>query len=112
METLDNLPPSMDWQVYKNDTTTMTLVLVDTNNNALDLTDWDFAGHVKQLPSDTLVLDVMGIVKNENVLTIALTSTNLDVMNYFDIEGINTVTGKVSTILTGTIYVQEDVTRL
>jgi hypothetical protein len=112
METLDNLPPSMDWQVYKNDTTTMTLALVDINNNALDLTDWDFAGHVRQLPSDTLVLDVMGIVKNENVLTIALTTGNLDVMNYFDIEGVNTVTGKVSTILTGTIYVQEDVTRL
>jgi len=68
METLDNLPPSMDWQVYKNDTTTMTLALVDTNNNALDLTDWDFAGHVRQLPSNNAILDVMGIVKNENVL--------------------------------------------
>jgi hypothetical protein len=54
----------------------------------------------------------MGIVKNENVLTIALTTDNLDVMNYFDIQGTNTVTGKVSTILTGTIYVQEDVTKL
>lgn len=112
MDTLISQPPAMDWQVYKHDTTTMTLVMVDSNNNALDLTDWDFAGHVKQLPSDTLVLDVMGIVKNENVLTIALTTDNLDVMNYFDIQGTNTVTGKVSTILTGTIYVQEDVTKL
>lgn len=112
MDTLDNLPPAMDWQVYKNDTTTMTLVMVDENDNAIDLTDWSFAGQARQLPSNNTVLDTMQIVKNENVLTIALDTTNLDVMNYFDIQGTNSVTGKVSTILTGTIYVQEDVTRL
>lgn len=101
----------MDWQVYRNDNTTLTLVLVDTNNVALDLTDWDFTGQVRQFPTNTVVLDGMDVVKNNNVLTIGLDTTNLDVMNYFDIQGVNSVTGTVSTILTGQIYVEEDVTR-
>lgn len=101
----------MDWQVYRNDNTTLTLVLVDTNNVALDLTNWNFAGQVRQFPTNTTVLDAMSIVKNNNVLTIGLDTTNLDVMNYFDIQGTNSGTGTVSTILTGQIYVEEDVTR-
>lgn len=112
METLNSQPPAMDWQVYRNDNTVMTLVLVDTNDAKLDLTDWEFSGQVRQFPTNNTVLDAFDIVKNENVLTIGLDSTNLDVMNYFDIQGTNTVTETVSTILTGTIYVQEDVTRL
>lgn len=112
METLNSQPPAMDWEVYRNDNTVMTLVLVDTNDAKLDLTDWEFSGQVRQFPTNNTVLDAFDIVKNENVLTIGLDSTNLDVMNYFDIQGTNTNTETVSTILTGTIYVQEDVTRL
>jgi len=112
METLNSQPPAMDWEVYRNDNTVMTLVLVDTNDAKLDLTDWEFSGQVRQFPTNTTVLDALDIVKNENILTVGLDSTNLDVMNYFDIQGINSVTETVSTILTGTIYVQEDVTRL
>jgi hypothetical protein len=111
METLNSQPDSMDWQVYRNDSTVMTLVLVDSNDVALDLTDWNFSGQVRQFPTNTAVLDAMDIVKNANVLTIGLDTTNLDVMNYFDIQGVNATTSTVSTILTGTIYVQEDVTR-
>ena len=111
MKTLNSQPDSMDWQVYRNDSTVMTLVLVDSNDAALDLTDWTFTGQVRQFPTNTVVLDSMDIVKNENILTIGLDTANLDVMNFFDIQGVNGTTEKVSTILTGTIYVQEDVTR-
>jgi hypothetical protein len=111
METLNSQPPAMDWQVYRSDNTVMTLVLVDSYNQKLDLTDWEFSGQVRQFPTNTEVLDALDIIKNENVLTVGLDSTNLDVMNYFDIQGTNTETETVSTILTGTIYVQEDVTR-
>lgn len=111
METLNSQPPAMDWQVYRNDNTVMTLVLVDSNDVALDLTDWTFTGKVRQFPTDSTVLDALDIVKNENVLTVGLDTTGLDVLNYFDIQGINDNSGTVSTILTGQIYVQEDVTR-
>ena len=112
MEVLNAQPPAMDWQVYRNDNTVMTLVLVNENNQPLDLTDWEFAGQVRQFPNTSIVLDSMDIVKNENVLTIGLDTTGLDVMNFFDIQGVNDVYGTVSTIVTGTINVQEDVTRL
>ena len=111
METLNSQPDSMDWRVYRNDTTVLTLVLVDANNAALDLTDWNFTGQVRQFPTNTTVLDSMNIVKNANILTIGLDTQNLDTMNFFDIQGINTPTEKISTILSGTIYVEEDVTR-
>jgi hypothetical protein len=112
METLNSQPPAMDWQVYRNDSTVLTLVLVDTKDQKLDLTDWNFAGQVRQFPETNTVLDAMDIVKNENVLTIGLDTSGLDTMNFFDIQGTNVNSGTVSTILTGTIYVQEDVTRL
>lgn len=101
----------MEWRVYRNDNTVLTLVLVDTNNQPLDLTDWEFEGQVRQFPSNSTVLDSMDIVKNQHVLTVGLDTTNLDVMNFFDIQGVNQVTEKISTIVRGTIYVEEDVTR-
>ena len=111
MQTLNSQPDSMDWRVYRHDSTALTLVLVDSNNAALDLDDWTFTGQVRQFPTNDTVLDSMNIVKNANIITIGLDTTNLDVMNFFDIEGVNGPTGKISTILTGTIYVEEDVTR-
>lgn len=111
MEALNSQPPAMEWKVQRNDSTVMTLVLVDTNNAKLDLTDWTFTGQVRQFPTDSVVLDAMDIVKNENVLTIGLDTTGLEVLNYFDIQGVNDITETVSTIVTGQIYVQEDVTR-
>ena len=111
MEVLNSQPDNLEWRVYRNDSTVLTLVLVDTNNKPLDLTDWEFEGQVRQFPTNTTVLDSMNIVKNQNVLTIGLDTADLDVMNHFDIQGVNQNTEKVSTILTGTIYVEEDVTR-
>ena len=111
MQTLYSQPDSMDWRVYRNDSTVMTLVLVDTNDVPLDLSDWTFTGQVRQFPTNTVVLDSMDIVKNANILTIGLDTQNLDVLNFFDIQGINGTTNKIVTILTGTINVQEDVTR-
>jgi hypothetical protein len=111
MQTLYSQPDSMDWRVYRNDSTVMTLVLVDSNDVPLDLSDWTFTGQVRQFPTNTVVLDSMDIVKNANILTVGLDTQNLDVLNFFDIQGINGTTNKIVTILTGTINVQEDVTR-
>lgn len=111
MEVLNSQPDNLEWRVYRSDSTVLTLVLVDTNNEPLDLTDWEFEGHVRQFPANEDILDSMNIVKNGHVLTIGLDTTQLDVMNFFDIQGVNQVTEKVSTIVKGTIYVEEDVTR-
>jgi len=111
METLNLVPPTVEWQTYRNDTTEMTVLLVDENDNALDLTDWTFAGKVREYPSDQAVLETLTITKNENALTIVLDNSDLPLTSYFDIQGTNEETNKVSTVLKGRIAVEEDVTR-
>ncbi len=111
METLNLQPPTIEWRVYRNDNAVMSLVLVDSNDDAIDLTDWAFTGLVREYPTDETELSELQIVKNENVLTIALDTTELTLVSYFDIQGINSSTSNVSTVLRGQIFVEEDVTR-
>jgi hypothetical protein len=111
METLNLQPPSIEWRVYRNDSTPMTILLADSEGRELDLTDWTFAGKVREYPTDAAVVTTLAIVKNSNVLTVELDTENLPLMSYFDIEGTNAVNSKVSTVLRGQIFVEEDVTR-
>lgn len=111
METLNLIPPSVEWQTYRNDTTEMTVLLVDENEAALDLTDWTFTGKVREYPSDSAVVQNLVVTKNENALTIVLDNSEIPLTSYFDIQGVNTETNKVSTVLKGRIQVEEDVTR-
>ena len=111
METLNLIPPSVEWQTYRNDTTEMTVILVDENDDALDLTDWNFTGKVREYPTDASVITTLTITKNENSLTIVLDNEDLPLLSYFDIQGINAENDKVSTVLRGQISVEEDVTR-
>lgn len=111
METLNLVPPSVEWQTYRNDTTEMTVLLVDENDSAIDLTDWTFTGKVREYPSDATVIENLIITKIDNALTIVLDNSELPLTSYFDIEGINSENNKVSTVLRGRIAVEEDVTR-
>jgi hypothetical protein len=111
METLNLIPPSIEWQTYRNDSTEMTILLVDENDAAIDLTDWDFTGKVREYPSDSAVIANLSISKSGNSLTVGLDNSELPLTSYFDIEGINSSTDKVSTVLRGRIQVEEDVTR-
>jgi hypothetical protein len=111
METLNLQPPTIEWKVYRNDTSPMTLLLTDSEGRDIDLTDWDFDGKVREYPTDAAVVTTLSIVKNENVLTIELDTTDLPLLSYFDIQGTNSVNSKISTVLRGQIIVEEDVTR-
>ena len=111
METLNLIPPSVEWQTYRGDTTEMTVILVDDNDAALDLTDWTFTGKVREYPSDSAVVQNLVVTKNDNALTIVLDNSEIPLTSYFDIEGINSESNKVSTVLKGRIQVEEDVTR-
>ncbi len=50
----------------------MTVLLADSEGRELDLTDWDFAGKVREYPTDATVITTLSIVKNGNVLTVEL----------------------------------------
>jgi hypothetical protein len=111
METLNLQPPTMEWRVYRNDNATMTLVLVDSNGAALDLTGWSFTGVVREYPKDAAELSQLSIVKVDNVLTVGLDTSDLTLIAYFDIEGSYNAGAKISTVIRGQIFVEEDVTR-
>jgi hypothetical protein len=111
METLNLIPPSVEWQTYRNDTTEMTVLLVDENDAALDLTDWTFTGKVREYPADATVLTTLTITKADNALNIVLNNSTLPLISYFDIEGTNSTNNSVSTVLRGQIIVEQDVTR-
>ena len=111
METLNVQPPSIEWMVYRNDTTVLTMLLVDENDREIDITDWEFTGLVREYPSDATEISELQIVKNGNSLTVALDTSDLPLISYFDIQGTNTVNENISTVLRGQITVEEDVTR-
>lgn len=111
MDIVDLQPPTIEWRVYRNDSAPMTILLADSNGNALDLEDWDFDGKVREYPLDSAVVTTLAIVKNENVLTIELDTADLPMISYFDIQGTNTENNKVNTVLRGQIFIEEDVTR-
>jgi hypothetical protein len=111
METLNLQPPTIEWKLYRNDTSPLTVLLTDSEGRDLDLTDWDFEAEVREYPTDSEVIQAFSLVKNGNVLTLELDNTNLPLLSYFDIQGTNTVNSKVSTVLRGQIIVEEDVTR-
>lgn len=111
MDILDVQPPTIEWRVYRNDTTALTVVLTDSNGAAMDLTDWNFASKVREFPASEDVITELSIVKNENVLTLALDTEDLPLISYFDIQGTNSVNSKISTIVRGQIFTEEDITR-
>jgi hypothetical protein len=111
METLNLVPPTVEWQTYRNDTTEMTVLLVDENDEAIDLTGWTFTGKVREYPTDSAVLETLTITKTDNALAIILDNSDLPLISYFDIQGTNSTTNKISTVLKGRIAVEEDVTR-
>lgn len=111
MEIVNNQPPKFDWRVYRNDNTVITLLINDEYDVPLDLTGWTFAGKVRQLPTSATSITDLTITEDQSVLTISLDTTDLERINYFDIQATQTETSKVKTLVSGIIYVEEDVTR-
>jgi hypothetical protein len=112
MQTLNVQPPSIDWLIYRNDTTTLTVVLTNEDGSPVDTNGWDFRAQVREYPTDAETVTEMDIFQNQNTLTLVLENEDLPLISYFDIQGINgEVWGGISTILRGQIIVQEDVTR-
>jgi len=111
MDILNLQPATIEWRVYRNDTTLFTMLLVDEDGNALDLTDWDFESKVREFPADATEITTMTVTKVDNALTLELDTDDLTTISYFDVEGVNSETSQVSTVLRGQIFVEEDITR-
>ena len=111
MNTIDSVPASLDWNVYRGDTARINIILRDESNELMDLTDYEFEGQVKASPKDVQSLQEITITKSESAVTLLIPDTsNLPRKAYFDIQSTHS-TGDVQTILKGNINVEDDVTR-
>lgn len=111
MNTVESVPASLDWNVYKGDTARLNLILRDQNNELMDLSDYSFSGQIRLLPKSTEILQEITVTKSDSVVTIIIEDTNnLPRTSYFDIQANNT-DGTIQTFVKGTINAEDDVTR-
>lgn len=109
MDVISNVPASLEWHVYKGDTSRFSILLEDDNGVAIDTTDYTFAGQIKTEPGIETVLQDLSITVTDNLLTVEIEdSSTLPRMSYFDIQSTKDL--NVSTILKGYIYSEDDVT--
>jgi len=104
-------PPKFEWRVYRNDSTVLTIAVVDSNDLAVELDGWVFTSKVREFPDSTSVLTTPLVSVNGHFITLTLNTVPLERINYFDIQAYNSATSQTKTILSGVIYVEEDVTR-
>lgn len=111
MSLISNIPAALEWRVYKGDTATLTIAMLDENDNDLDLTGYTFAGELRINPEDENPDRSLTITVQENILTIQIPDTDtLPKTSYYDIQSNND--GTITTILKGMIISEMDVTRL
>jgi hypothetical protein len=111
MDIISNIPATLEWHVYKGDTTTMTIVVQDDQGTDIDLSTYEFLGQIRQEPSDEEALQDLAITSNTNVLTVAISETEtLPRMSYFDIQATKE-DETVVTLLKGYIYTEDDISR-
>lgn len=104
-------PPKFEWRVYRNDSTILTIAVVDKNDQPVELTGWTFTSKVREFPDSSTTLTTPIVSVNGHFITLTLNTVPLERINYFDIQGYSDSTGQTKTILSGQIYVEEDVTR-
>lgn len=108
---VNNQPPKFEWRVYRGDSTDLTVAALDDNGNQFDLSDYELEGAIREYPTDANVIDNLTIEVTENIINISLPTLDLPTMSYFDVQATNNTTGKITTLLAGSIFLDEDVTR-
>lgn len=108
---INNQPPKFEWRVYRNDTTSLTMAALDADGNPFDLSDYTVEAQARLEPKAANTVGTIIVSAVDNVITLDLDTTGLDTINYFDVELVNLSTDKKTTILYGTIFLEEDITR-
>lgn len=114
MAIINAIPGTLEWRVYKGDTATLTLLIRDANDDAIDLADWSFAAQARLYQEDVNAEFILPVVSNGNgVISVQIDDTSvLPDMLYFDVQGTNSVTDVVKTFVKGIIVSEQDVTRI
>ena len=112
MDLLDLTPPQLEWKIYKGDTSKFTILVLDEEGEALDISNYTFLSKLKNSAAQLIVNLV--VTKLNNAITIEVpVATTLTIANqrlYFDLQGTNNTTAEVTTFLNGTLFTEGDVT--
>ena len=107
MEILDLTPPQLEWRIYKGDSSTFNIIVVDDSDKAIDISGYTFEAILKN--NEMVEIVSLDISVNENSITLSLpTEAVLTARNYFDLQG--TKDGNITTFLRGTVFSEGDVT--
>lgn len=111
MYVIDQLPGEIEWRVYKGDTATFSLFVLEDDDTPTDLSEWSFSGQVKFKPTDEEAEIELNVTTAEGgLVTIGIPNTYLITKQmYFDVEGFKD--GITKTFVRGTIIADQDVTR-
>ena len=66
MNTVDSVPATLDWNLYRGDTARINIILRDESNEVMDLSVYEFQGQVKATPKDIESLQEITITKSES----------------------------------------------
>jgi len=108
---VNSQPPKFEWRVYRNDTTSLTMAALDADGKPYDLTDYTIEAQARLEPLAATTVGTITVTAQDNIITLDLDTTGLDIINYFDVELTHVPTDKKTTILYGTIFLEEDITR-
>ncbi len=106
MEILDLTPPQLEWRIYKGDTSTFNIIVVDDADKPLDISEYTFEAILKN--NEMVEIVPLDISVNGNTVTLGVPmGTDLSPRNYFDLQG--TRQDSVTTFIRGTIFAEGDI---
>ena len=111
MQTISSVPATIEWKVYKGDTSRPTIILEDDNGVAIDTEGFVYFGQIREEADAVDALQDLTITSVDNLITVDIDdSSSLPSLSYFDIQ-ITKEDDTVITILKGQIYAEDDVSR-
>jgi hypothetical protein len=117
MATATFLPGTLDLEIYQGDSLILPIDILDSENQAIDLTDSTITMQVRSAEDNTVLLEL----DNDGEGSITITSTGISIerdftqneipagVHKYDIE-VNFTTGRRRTYVKGNLTIQADVT--
>jgi hypothetical protein len=82
MEILDLTPPQLEWRIYKGDTSTFNIIVVDDSDKAIDISEYTFEAILKN--NEMVEIVSLDISVNGNSITLSLPTEAVLTVKAFD----------------------------
>lgn len=112
MNFVDQIPPFVEWRVYRGDTSNLSLFIYDTEDNPIDMSGYAVYAQIRETPDSVATVSTITATINTNLLVLTIPDTTvLPEHSYFDVQANSISTTDVKTLVKGIIIRELDVTR-